>query len=106
MTDSPSRVTATPSDDGKKLLISIKGRFDFGAHQQFRDAYEKVFPKPTTYEIDLKDTTYLDSSALGMLLLLRDHAGGESAEVQITHSSSDVRKILAISNFDKLFSIS
>jgi anti-anti-sigma factor len=101
-----TEVNATSQDDGRKLVISIKGRFDFGAHQQFRDAYEKVFPKPKTYEIDLKEATYLDSSALGMLLLLRDHAGGESAQVHITHSSTDVRKILAISNFDKLFSIS
>jgi len=48
----------------------------------------------------------MDSSALGMLLLLRDHAGGDDAEVRVTNSNSDVRKILAISNFDKLFDIS
>jgi anti-anti-sigma regulatory factor len=47
----------------------------------------------------------MDSSALGMLLLLRDHAGGDDAEVQVINISSDVRKILAISNFDKLFDI-
>ena len=54
----------------------------------------------------MKDTTYMDSSALGMLLLLRDHAGGDTAEVQVVNSNSDVRKILGISNFDKLFDIS
>jgi len=99
-------VTATPADDGKKLTIAITGRFDFGAHQQFREKYENVFPKPKTFVIDLKDATYLDSSALGMLLLLRDHAGGEAAKIDIQNSSPDVRKILAISNFEKLFNIS
>jgi anti-anti-sigma factor len=99
-------VTATPSEDGKKLTIKISGRFDFGAHQQFRNAYEQAVPKPDGFIIDLKDTTYLDSSALGMLLLLRDHAGGEHAKVSVTNSTPDVRKILAISNFDKLFNIS
>jgi len=53
----------------------------------------------------VKETTYMDSSALGMLLLLRDHAGGEESEVQVINTNSDVRKILAISNFDKLFDI-
>ena len=61
---------------------------------------------PDIYVVDLKEATYLDSSALGMLLLLRDHAGGDDAEVQVINSNSDVRKILAISNFDKLFDIS
>jgi anti-anti-sigma regulatory factor len=48
---------------------------------------------------------YLDSSALGMLLLLRDHAGGDSANVQITKCNQDVKKILTISNFEQLFKI-
>jgi anti-anti-sigma factor len=91
--------------DGTKLTIAIKGRFDFGSHQAFRDAYERFYKVPELYIVDLKDATYMDSSALGMLLLLRDHAGGDKAEVSVINSSSDVRKILAISNFDKLFDI-
>jgi len=57
------------------------------------------------YIVDLKDATYLDSSALGMLLLLRDHAGGETAHVRIVNCNPDVRKILTISNFEQLFNI-
>ncbi|AJG12244.1 anti-sigma-factor antagonist [Pseudomonas plecoglossicida] len=94
------------SQDGKKLTIKIKGRFDFGKHQEFRDAYERQSSRPDSVVVDLKDTTYLDSSALGMLLLLRDHAGGDESDVRVVHASSDVRKILAISNFEKLFDIS
>ena len=44
-------------------------------------------------------------AVLGMLLLLRDHAGGDEAEIQVVNSSSDVRKTFEISNFDKLFDI-
>jgi len=87
------------------LTIKIKGRFDFSKHQEFRDAYERQPGRQDCVVVDLKDTTYLDSSALGMLLLLRDHAG-ETVEVQVVNPSSDVRKILAISNFEKLFNIS
>ncbi|WP_277761191.1 STAS domain-containing protein [Pseudomonas sp. A34-9] len=98
-------VVAEVSPDGKKLKISVKGRFDFGKHQEFRNSYERVEPEPNSYELDLKDTTYLDSSALGMLLLLRDHAGGDDSDIRVVNPNSDVRKILAISNFDKLFDI-
>ena len=98
-------VESEVSLDGKQLTIAIKGRFDFGSHQAFREAYERFYKVPETYIVDLKDATYMDSSALGMLLLLRDHAGGDDAEVRVINSSNDVRKILAISNFDKLFDI-
>lgn len=93
------------SQEGKELTIRIKGRFDFGKHQEFRDSYERQQHKPEAVVVDLMDTTYLDSSALGMLLLLRDYAGGDSADVRVINANSDVRKILAISNFDKLFDI-
>ena len=98
-------VTSVISEDGSKLTIAIKGRFDFAKHQEFRDAYEKLQPKPQSIVVDLKDTTYLDSSALGMLLMLRDYAGGDDSDIQVINSSSDVCKTLAISNFNKLFDI-
>lgn len=93
------------SQDGKKLTIRIKGRFDFGKHQEFRDSYERSPQRPDSVDVDLKEATYLDSSALGMLLLLRDHAGGDQSNIRVINTSGDVRKILAISNFEKLFDI-
>lgn len=90
---------------GNELTVQIEGRFDFSAHQEFRDAYEKADPSVSQYVIDMGRATYLDSSALGMLLLLRDHAGGDNANVRITKCNQDVRKILTISNFEQLFSI-
>lgn len=99
-------VVTEVSPDGQKLTISVRGRFDFGRHQEFRESYEGLAKKPQSIVVDLKEATYLDSSALGMLLLLRDHAGGDSSDVRVVNSNSDVRKILAISNFDKLFDIS
>ena len=97
-------VVTEVSPDGRKLTISVKGRFDFAKHQEFRQSYEDK--KLSAVVVDLKDATYLDSSALGMLLLLRDHAGGDDSDVRVVNSNTDVRKILAISNFDKLFDIS
>jgi len=97
-------VTSELSQDGTQLTIFITGRFDFASHQDFRNAYESL-PKECSYVVDLKGTNYLDSSALGMLLLLRDHAGGERSQIELINCSSDVIKILTISNFSKLFKI-
>ena len=98
-------ITSTISPDGNQVTIYIQGRFDFSAHQEFRSAYEKLASTPTQYRVDLQGTSYLDSSALGMLLLLRDFAGGEKSVIQIVNSTPDVKKILLISNFEQLFDI-
>lgn len=90
---------------GDELTVTVEGRFDFSAHQEFRDAYEDADTAVNKYVIDMAKASYLDSSALGMLLLLRDHAGGESANVRITRCNPDVKKILTISNFEQLFTI-
>ncbi|TVP55240.1 MAG: anti-sigma factor antagonist [Halomonadaceae bacterium] len=99
-------ITTERSNDGESLTIRIDGRFDFSSHQAFREAYENGDNAPLKYVVDMSETTYLDSSALGMLLLLRDYAGGDQANVRVANCNGDVRRILTISNFEQLFEIS
>ncbi len=98
-------VSSSVATDGNALVIRVVGRFDFSEHEAFRQSYELVPERPARYVVDLGETSYLDSSALGMLLVLRDHAGGDSADVEIVNCNQDVRKIFSISNFDQLFTI-
>ncbi len=88
-----------------ELTIHVEGRFDFSLHQSFRQSYEQVEAVPRAYTVDLGKATYMDSSALGMLLLLREHGGGDNANVRLVNCSPEVRKILTISNFEQLFEI-
>jgi anti-anti-sigma factor len=96
-------LTTNTSIDGKVITIDISGRFDFSVHQEFRQIYESAHSPGRQYIIDLRQTEYVDSSALGMLLLLREHAGGDRANVQLLHCRPEVKKILTIANFDQLF---
>lgn len=98
-------ITSAINGEDQALTISIAGRFDFSLHQEFREAYENSEADPAAYKVDMREATYLDSSALGMLLLLRDFAGGDQAKVEIVNCNADVRKILSISNFEQLFTI-
>lgn len=97
-------VTTEFSADGQELTIKVEGRLDYSIHQEFRDAYEWTSPV-RRYVVDLQAVPYLDSSALGMLLLMRDAAGGERADIRLVKCTPDVIKILTISNFSKLFRI-
>jgi anti-anti-sigma factor len=97
-------ITATASENGNAVTISVTGRFDFSLHKDFRDAYRDKSPA-AKYTIDMSNTEYMDSSALGMLLLLREHAGGDKSSIVISGCQPDIKKILTISNFQKLFEI-
>jgi HptB-dependent secretion and biofilm anti anti-sigma factor len=98
-------IHAQVTSDGREMVISVHGRFDFSAQRAFRNSYERVTAGFQCYTVDMRDASYLDSSALGMLLLLRDHAGGDHGVVRIVNCNADVRRILAVSNFEQLFDI-
>lgn len=86
------------------LTLHIDDRFDFSLHRSFHDAClgER---RAGSYVVDLDGATAMDSSALGMLLLLRDHAGGDSAEIRIVNASQDLRNTLRVAGFEKLFDV-
>jgi anti-anti-sigma regulatory factor len=48
----------------------------------------------------------MDSSALGMLLLLREKLGGQSSKIEFVNVNEEVMKILKVAKFDQLFTIS
>lgn len=98
-------ITSSVSDNGKQVTISVSGKFDFQLYDEFRSSYVETLGAGVQYVVDLSATDYLDSSALGMLLLLREHAGGEGSRIEISNSSVDVKKILDVANFGKLFEI-
>jgi anti-anti-sigma factor len=98
-------ISSKLSGDGKELVISINERFDFSLHQQFRDAYNNLTTQELTYILDLSQTEYMDSSALGMILLLKDHVQLHAGQLIISKPSDTVRKILEIAQFQRLMTI-
>tara|TARA_Y100001934_G_C12247735_1_gene723509 strand:+ start:412 stop:717 length:306 start_codon:yes stop_codon:yes gene_type:complete len=98
-------VTSELSGDGTTLTIKISGRFDFSSHQDFRKAYESASQPNLGFVIDMSNAEYLDSSALGMLLLMREHAGGDKADIRISNCRPQIKNILKVANFAKLFKV-
>lgn len=97
-------VNAYTARNGKELVLEIKGQFDFALHKPFRQAY-RGRDGLDTYRVDLGRAEYMDSSALGMLLLLREHAVSQGARVVLCNCQEEVERILQIANFQQLFEI-
>ena len=98
-------INSQVSDDGKNLVINVLDRFDFSKHKEFRDAYYSHSTDGTTFVVDLSQTEYMDSAALGMLLVLKEYADEHQGKVVLQRPSENIMKILNVANFDALFNI-
>ena len=96
-----------PLIDEGTARLSLAGRFDFHSHRDFRAAYEGPLNDATvqTIVIDFMQVEYLDSSALGMLLLLKEKAESRGKKVRLANLNGSVKQVLEIANFGKLFTI-
>ncbi len=94
------------SKDGR-AEIRLVGRFDFNAHREFREAINTALgdTTATAISLDMGAVEYLDSSALGMLLMLRDKAKVGGKTIELANCRGVVKQVLDIANFGKLFNI-
>ena len=92
-------------ENSNDLQIIVEGRFDFSLHKQFRDAYADNSENVKTFTINLSQTTYMDSSALGMILLLKDYAEKNNSKIVIYKPNESIQKILEIAQFNRLMDI-
>ena len=98
-------LTTSTSPDGQTFTIQIKGKFDFNLVQSFRNAYTEVNRDLSTVVVDLRETEYMDSSALGMLLNMQKSLNSKVGAIKIANCRPQIKKILQISRFDKKFDI-
>ncbi len=88
-----------------ETLIRIIGRFDFNTRADFQSCYSSLTKAGGLLAIDFGETDYIDSSALGMLLLLKEHTDSLKKHVVIRNCNPEVEQILTVSKFDTLFTI-
>ena len=97
--------TETINNDSH-LVISLDEKFDFAKVHDFRQAYAELPASVKVIEVNLAETEYMDSSALGMLLNMQKSMSEQVSEFKITNCRPQVSRILKISRFDKKFAIS
>ena len=87
--------------------INMYGRFDFQVHREFKEAYTPLLDNPAVREIEVEmsKVDYLDSSALGMLMLLNERAKAVNKPVTLLNTSGVVSQVLGVANFSKIFNI-
>lgn len=88
-------------------VVRVTGRFVFSTHRAFNDAVDRALQTDVPVVlIDLSDVSYIDSAALGMLLLARHRAEALGKKIGIRGASGNVLQVLEVANFSKLFDLS
>ncbi len=93
--------------DHDKASIKAPQTFDFGSQGSFRKACADLLASDQIkiIEVDFDDVHFIDSTALGVLLLLRNNAEKKSQIVSIINCHEMVMDILKVANFHRIFSI-
>lgn len=84
-------------------VISIPERFDFSTHKWFSESYEKALQDSNEIVLDFSRVVYIDSSALGMMVLLMRKIREQNGTGYIRNATGTARDILDMANFETLF---
>ena len=76
--------------EGQVGTLVLVGQFDFNLHKDFRLSSQELLENPAVQEIqvDFDQVPFLDSSALGMLLMLHERAQAEGKEIVLCRANS------------------
>lgn len=91
----------------EKQTIRLPERFDFSFHKNFNAAYEPMLIEQSLkeLELDFNQVMYLDSSALGMMVLLAKKFSGTRVSLTISGARGTAKDIIEMANLAKLFEI-
>jgi anti-anti-sigma factor len=94
------------SHSTQETRIALPERFVYNQQAGFRRAYtEAPSQAGRRFILDFSRTNYIDSSALGMLLILREEVGGDNADIHMINARPQIRKILETARFHELFKL-
>jgi anti-anti-sigma factor len=93
--------------DPQAGILRLEGTFTFDAHGEFKTATTELLESKGLQSIvlDLAGLDYMDSAALGMLLLLRERAEARNMRVVLQRPASSVKAILDVVQFGRIFEI-
>jgi anti-anti-sigma factor len=89
------------------IVITLSGSFNFLDQVAFRKSYEgQINGNYKKYILDFRQVTFIDSSSLGMILLLNDYVNNNvKNKITLLNATPQVLSIFKVANFQKLFHI-
>lgn len=91
------------SEDGTEIL-SVSGELDLATHAELRGAIrELLMSGPAEIVVDLSETTFIDSVALGTLIGARRRTYGLRGGLAVIIGDGQVARVFELTGLDKVF---
>src|SRR5688572_20577467 len=89
----------------KHESVVLPNKFDYGYHAEFQRQCSKCIDDPTIDGIifDFSRVEYLDSAALGMMLMWHRRATAANKKMMIKGAKGATAQILAMANMQRIF---
>jgi anti-sigma B factor antagonist len=89
-----------------QVIVEVRGEVDVHSAPQLRDRLTKVIDSGHKSVVaDLTRLGFIDSTGLGALVAVLNHAKGTEAELRVACSSERLLKVFRITGLDEVFSI-
>jgi stage II sporulation protein AA (anti-sigma F factor antagonist) len=88
------------------LRIHLNGKLTFSDHAAFQEIVRTAEESGAKQvEVVMEQLSYIDSSGIGMLLVLNDRCQEQSIALSLARPQGQVAKILRVANIDKMIPI-
>lgn len=92
--------------DGGVIVTIKENRIDMAISRKFREELSTILQKkPPVMILDLTETEYLDSSALGTLVTILREAKAFGGEIRLAAMNQTLRTLMKLSKLDAMFKI-
>ncbi len=95
----------TQDSDDTQTVVLLNGRFDFGARKSFKDAVDKASEAQKPVVLDLEKVTFVDSSALGLLVICHQNLKNKKVPFYLVNPQTYVKQVLDLANIGKMIPI-
>lgn len=97
-------ITDNSSENTSAMVF--KGKLTFADYKHFQDLFQRLEQSaPSHVNVHLGDLEFIDSSGIGMLLLLKEKCDQKNVALIVHKPQGQVKKMFEVAQLDKVFSI-
>ena len=91
------------AEDKGSLKVQMKGKLTFADSQYFQQIIKRL-PDEHIRSLDIKieELTYVDSSGIGLLLMLKDKCDEAQVSLTLCNPQGQVRKLVELARLDQV----
>jgi anti-sigma B factor antagonist len=98
-------ILVTNSTHGAWEILAVEGELDLSTSSPFREAVTELVDASSWAAIDLRRVTFMDSTALGVVVAGMKRAREREGELALIGPTGSPRKVLSITALDQIMRI-